>query len=847
MTKLRGGRSAVVALLALGCAAAPSSACSDASLRLQPEPFVIGEGRFTLRVSGNGSELVLLRDGSPLLTLDPAAFQLGIVDELGTERSWDPWEIERVGELESGVQYRSPIGWLASPATIEDEAQLVLDFGGGITATVRIGVASESRFSFSILPGETGPGRPAVALARMRVHTNGDPREGFYGMGELVDGVDSRGKLRAMQMEADGAVESANNEAHVPVPLLVGTRGWGMFAATPRIGTFDVVRKEPTTIEATFAVAPLKSLVRAEPLRVDLIGGDAPLDLYREYYRAAGAVKLPPPWALGPWIWRNESKDQAEVEDDIAKIRDLDLATSGIWIDRPYATAVNTFDFEASRFPQPRAMIDRARAAGLRVALWSTPYLEEAAQPMAAEAKARGFYPTTAGIPLNDWGLPVDFTTPDATKFWAGLVQRYTNIGIDGFKLDYGEDFVPSLGAKRNVWQMADGSDERTMHFRYSGIYHRAYLEPFGAQTPFLLVRAAHWGEQSLGMIVWPGDLDASFTQHKEKLVTRSGEEVSGVGGLPTSVVMGLSLSASGFPFFAADTGGYRHSPPDKELFVRWVEQTALSTVMEVGDASSQPPWLSTPENGRDAESLDIYRVYARLHLRLFPYEWTHATRMLVDGRPIQRPLGLAFPELGVHPSDEYLFGDDLLVAPILARGQTRRRVIAPSGGWIDFWDGTPITLDASHSFEVDAGLAKLPLFVREGAIVPMLRPTIDTLAEATDPAIESFARDPGLLWALVAPGPARSFDLWDGSRIARRDDGSFDLRGGAVFDKGFVLESIATREPTRVIRDDGEALPRVATPEALEGVALGWAWSAARSGTLVIKLPSGSSRVRAL
>src|SRR5439155_24971351 len=115
-----------------------------------------------------------------------------------------------------------------------------------------------------------------------------------------------------------------------------------------------------------------------------------------------------------------------------------------------------------------------------------------------------------------------------------------------------------------------------------------------------------------------------------------------------------------------------------------------------------------TAENGRDDAALEVYRKYARLHLRLFPYEWTYANRMVRDGRPIVRPLGLAYPELGVHPSDEYLFGDDLLVAPVVSRGKTSRHVDLPAGTWRSFWDGTPVTAG-----EVAAPLDVLPLLVR--------------------------------------------------------------------------------------------------------------------------------------
>lgn len=503
--------------------------------------------------------------------------------------------------------------------------------------------------------------------------------------------------------------------------------------------------------------------------------------------------------------------------DDIAKIRELDLATSGMWIDRPYATAVNTFDFDPARYPDPAAMIARAHAAGLRVGLWHTPYLEEATGPLAATAKENKLFPLEHGVPLNKWSAPIDFTNPEARAFWLDNVRRYTAMGIEGFKLDYAEDVVPSLGAKRNVWRFADGSDERTMHHRYSALYHDVYAEAVPNRDAFLLCRAAHWGEQTNGCIIWPGDMDATLTRHREPIAGLTG--FVGVGGLPATVVMGLSLSASGFPFFGSDTGGYRHSPPDDETFIRWFEQTALSTVMQVGDSSSQPPWT------RSASILDLYRRYARLHLRLFPCERTYAQRMTVDGRPIQRPIGLAHPELGLHPSDEYLFGDELLVAPVVDRGAVRRKLVAPKGRWFDFWRGTA---HDGPEIEVDAPLDVLPLFLREGAIVPLLRPTIDTYSPATDPSVDSFTNDAGILHVLFAPGPAHRFEVYDGT-VIDRDGNDIRVVPGRVFSKGSRLELIATPRPSVVRIDEDEAA---------------FDWSEERGGTLAISVPARAVRV---
>lgn len=839
---------------ALAAVLAPSaSGCDDGAPVVAPSPMDLGGAPYHVEISGDARRMVLRRGGEALLTLDADAFQAGVVDAIDPSASYDPIAIEG-RESEAGVTFRAPLA-MSARAGGAAGVTLSLDFGDGLSASVEVRDAGDGAFTFDVTPLGGEAGGPAIALLRLRARTSGDPKEGFYGLGEWQDSVDHRGKLRAMQVEADLELESSNNEAHVPMPFLIGTHGWAMFVASTRVGAFDVARKDPAIVEATFAVSSRTATATnaatapgpGEPLRIWLFGADAPIDLVKGCYRVTGNAKLPAPWALGPWIWRDENKDQNEVLDDIATLRRLDLATSGIWIDRPYARAVNTFDFDPAKFADPRAMIAQAHAAGLRVALWSTPYLEEAAEPLRSEAFTRSFFPPKNGISLNKWSPPIDLTNGLAFAFWSGLVTRYTSLGIDGFKLDYGEDVAPSLGLVRSAWTFGDGSDERTMHHAYSGLYHRAYADALPEER-FLLCRAAHWGEQPNGCIIWPGDMDATFTRHRERFTGRDGKEVTGVGGLPATVIMGLSLGASGFPFFGADTGGYRHSPPDEEVFIRWAEQTALSSVMQVGDSSSQPPWVFTPENGRSMSTVDIYRTYARLHMRLFPYEWTYAQRIALDGRPIQRPLGLAHPEMGIHPSDAYLFGDDLLVAPVLTRGERRREVVAPAGTWADWWDGTTYTSDGRAPIAIDAPLDKLPLLMRDGAIVPLLRPTIDTLSAAADLDVDSFARDPGLLWVRVAPGRPRRFELWDYSSVERVSDGLFRVVSGNVFTSGFVIESMVTPEPRDVVREDDAGakttLPRRASMEALVGAQGGWFWEPARRGTAWVKVPAGSARI---
>jgi alpha-D-xyloside xylohydrolase len=729
----------------------------------------------------------LRRGDDPLLSI--SAFIIGLVDELDPALSYDPYWLAHedavfVPDPPPSLRWRT--GESASAEEIDGGLEVTQSFGGALTAVLSIRAGEDGRFSATWVPSSPTP------IAWLRFHVRATADEGFYGLGEALDRVEHRGKLVPMQIEPDLSLESASSEHHVPVPLLIGTRGWGVFVESRRFGAFDVARAEDDLVEVTYGTAEES----ARGLSIHLFGAEHPLDVTRHYYAVTSPPLLPAEWAYGPLIWRDENRDQAEVESDVAMIRDLDLATSGTWIDRPYATAVNTFDFDPAKFPDPAAMIDRAHAAGLRMALWHTPYVEEAGGAIRAAAVERGYFPRRAGIRLNGWSDPIDFTNAEAFAWWQDNIRRYTSMGIEGFKLDYGEDLIPGVGGARTAWEFSDGSTELTMHHDYTLLYHRAYAETLPPSGGFLLCRAGRWGDQKQVSVIWPGDLDASFAKHRER-VDDTGGTYNAVGGLPASVVMGLSLGPSGFPFFGADTGGYRHSPPDDETYIRWFEQTALSTVMQVGDSSSEPPWVFTPENGRGPATLDLYRTFARLHLRLFPYVWSYAKRIAEDGRPIQRALGLAHPELGVHPSDAYLMGDHLFVAPVLERGARTKHVIFPPGDWIDFFDGS------THRGEetVGAPLEKLPLYVRAGGIVPMLRPTIDTIAPATQPGIESYANDAGVLHVVIAYGPGATFALFDGTSISH-DGSTLQVSSGSTFTAGFRIERLgwpSTRPPIDV------------------------------------------------
>jgi alpha-D-xyloside xylohydrolase len=250
---------------------------------------------------------------------------------------------------------------------------------------------------------------------------------------------------------------------------------------------------------------------------------------------------------------------------------------------------------------------------------------------------------------------------------------------------------------------------------------------------------------------------------------------------------------------------------------------------MQTGDSSSQPPWVYTPENGRDAQALKTYRDYARLHLRLFPFFWSYVKAMATTGKPVVRPFGLQFPDLGLHPEDQYMLGEALLVAPVETKGATMRTVIKPPGHWYSWWDGAEL-VGPQMAVQVDAPLNTLPLFLRAGALVPMLSPTIDTLAPSMDPGVESFAANAGTLWVRAQPGADSTFTVFDGTALTQRD-GRLTATAGSRFNTSVIWEVRGVGRPG-LVTHGGAPLSESAS---LDSVTSGFSFD---NGVLLIKTP---------
>jgi alpha-D-xyloside xylohydrolase len=799
---------------------------------------VVGDEHYSVKIATVPPSLTLERSGTTLLSFPADALQIGTVTAPSDSFNYDPYfmAIGQHAKDPEGLAFVSPTSAKivsTSPVTV------ALSYPDGAAATLTVQAKAEGRFEVTLVPDA-----PNAVYFRLRPRV--DTTEGLYGLGEQFDQPNNRGFVRPMQLETGAALESGYTPTHAPIPFVTGTRGWGLYVASPFPGVFDAAAAAPDVVEATFA----HGLRAHEGLTFHLFAADHPLDVAKRYYDVTGYPRLPARWALGPWLWRNGNVTGDKMKADLETMRALDLPHGGVWFDNPFKSGVESFAFDPKMIPDPVSVIDEAHALGFRFAVWSVPYLDPksaAVKPLLDEAKQKGLFPPV-NVGFSEWGPPIDFTNPSAVSWWQDHLKSYTSIGIEGFKLDYGEEVVPGFAGARTAWSFADRSDERTMHARYGTLYHQTYQGVLPPEGSFLLCRHGNPGDQVNVSVMWPGDLDASWARTGDKTVDANGKPYTAVGGFPASVVAGLSLSTSGFPFYGADTGGYIHSPADKELFARWFEQTALSTVMQIGNEASVTAWETTA--GYDAELLSWYRTYTRLHLRLFPYEWSHAMRIAKDGRSIVRPLGLAYPELGVHPADTYLFGDDLLVAPVVDAGKTSREVHFPPGDWVDWWTGERHAGPAIAT--VAAPIDRLPLFVRAGSIVPLLRPTIDTLSPTTatgddtlgGPLVDSYATTPGVLYPRIVAGDASTFALFDGGTIAQRTTTTgveLATTSGSELAFGARIEVIAFGPKPSAVALDGAPLTEIATETSLDAATSGWVFDATLGGRLLVKVAAGS------
>ena len=547
----------------------------------------------------------------------------------------------------------------------------------------------------------------------------------LLGLGEGGPQFDRRGSVDTM-ISGQGGYHLETHGGRVPIPWIIGTTGWAMFFHQP-FGTFDF-----TGPQSKFTPTNPKT---QSPLDIFFVASTNPATIMAEYARITGHAELPPLWSLGYQQSHRTLASRDEVLSEAKTFRDKKLPCDALiylgtgFCPSGWNTENGSFSWNQRVFPDPPKMIDELHKDNFRVVLHDVILTDQLTGSVRDTCKLS------------------EFDASQASCYWDAHRKDFA-MGIDGWWPDEGDPLdIPSrLARNRMHWEgpQLDRPNER----------------------PYALHRNGYAGMQRYASFLWSGDVYSKWET------------------LKTQVPIAINTSLTGIPFWGTDIGGF---VPTKdltaELYLRWFQFGAFCTLFRSHGRTwkLRLPWgWNTGDPGPveirnydgaaipDASQLHnhqvepICRKYLELRYRMLPYLYSVVRECTVTGLPVMRALWLHYPNdpKAVACSDEYLWGRDILVAPVVEQGANFRKLYLPHGAWYDFW--TRERIEGGREFMRPVDLETIPLYVRAGSILP-LGPVKQYTAEQSDQPLS----------ISIFPGADSSFLLYE-------DDGrSFNYRRG--------------------------------------------------------------------
>ena len=535
------------------------------------------------------------------------------------------------------------------------------------------------------------------------------PDEHYYGLGEKAAPLNRRGlKFHLRNQDPGGSYAPGEDPLYMSIPVFLGIHKGGSyliffensFHGTVSFGEKEVVR---------FSGGMLRYYVATG--RVD--------HLLKCYLNLTGLPPLPPKWALGYHQSRWGYRSDAEVRDVVKRFHDLDLPLSAIHLDIDYMDGYRVFTIDKQRFPDMWALSEDLRKDGVHLVAILDPGVKiDPEYPVYQDGLEKDvFCKAPNGKPVKGrvwpgWCVFPDFLDDKGRNWWMHQYLDLLNDGIGGFWHDMNEPATFASWGIPSLPMMTQYSFEGRggTHIEANNLYgllmnqagHDALRRFRPNRRPWILSRSGWAGIQRYAWN-WTGDVESTWR------------------GLRQTLTIMLGLGLSGVPFTGSDIGGFSGNP-DAELFVRWFEMAAFTPFFRGHSSVStkrREPWAF----GEEATA--IVREILRLRYQLLPYIYTAAWQASREGAPLMRPLFWreeGNPDL-LDREDEFYFGDWLLIAPVLDKGKQQREVLLPQGKWYDFWRDR--VYEGARTVTVPAPPGKIPVFVRQGAVIPFERENV--------------------------------------------------------------------------------------------------------------------------
>jgi alpha-D-xyloside xylohydrolase len=503
--------------------------------------------------------------------------------------------------------------------------------------------------------------------------------EKIFGCGESFTRFDKRGQ-RVLVSTRDG-MGTQSELMYKPIPFFLSNNGYGMFVHTSAPLTFDFGK---------YFDAHNVIYSGDEDLDLFIFLGE-PKDILSEYTALTGRSPVPPLWSFGFWMSRITYNSEAQVREVAKQLRAHQVPSDVIHIDTGWFETDwrNDYRFSASRFTDPAKMMRDLREQGFRVTLWQYTYFT-GKNDLWKEMVARGYHVKNDRGQLPSEDATIDFSNPEAVKWYQDKIRDLLKLGVGAIKVDFGEG-APITG------QYASGASGWYEHNLYPLRYNKAVAEVTKNTTGDDVIWArSTWAGSQRYPLHWGGD--------SENTDSAMAAELRG----------GLSFGLSGFTYWSHDVGGFVQRAP-RDLYRRWLAWGVLSSHTRAHGAPPREPW------DYDAALVEDFRNALGLRYSLMPYIYAQAKDSSARGFPMLRPLFFEYP---TDPTswtidDQYMFGADLLVAPMFANGD-RRKVYLPSGAWIDYQSGRVYEGEKWH--EIAAGRIPVVLLVRNHSVLPHIK-----------------------------------------------------------------------------------------------------------------------------
>jgi alpha-D-xyloside xylohydrolase len=515
--------------------------------------------------------------------------------------------------------------------------------------------------------------------------------ECFYGTGERFTKMDLSGKTFQLRNQDGQGVN--NRRTYKNIPFYLSSENYGIFVHTTAFAKFSL---------ADHSTRSAQVLVEEPLVDFFVIGGDNPEQILFGYRQLTGFPSMPPLWSFGTWMSRmtyfsadevNEICDRMRVEDFPCDVIHLDTG----WFETDWLCE---WKFNDERFPNPPKFIQNLKDKGYRVSLWQLPYISyNAIQYKEADeneyiSKSERKISGSSNFSVQDFAGTIDFTYDKATEWYKGLLRNLLEMGVVCIKADFGEDI--HLDAEyRNM-------TPEKLHNLFPLLYQKAAYEVTKEVTGDGIIWArAGWAGCQRYPLHWGGDSACSWD------------------GLAGSLKGGLQLGLSGFAFWSHDVPGF-HGVPNfmnsvlpEDIYVRWTQFGVFSSHLRYHGSHKREPW-------HYPNIAPIIRKWLKLRYQLIPYILEQSEKATRTGFPVLRALILHHPNDRTcrHIDDQYYFGDNILVAPVM-NSENIRDIYLPEGTWVHFFS-KEVFEGERWLKNVEVPLDEMPVFVKQGVEIPM-------------------------------------------------------------------------------------------------------------------------------